>query len=48
MRPLRMSYGCLTNVLRLSYDSILIAKMLKFKIKTIYETNNNYRSEWCR
>ena len=37
MRHLRMSYGCLTNVLRMSYDSLLIIQMLKFKIKTRYK-----------
>ena len=33
MRPLRMSYGCLTVVLRWSYDSLLIVQMLKCKQK---------------
>ena len=33
MRPLRMSYGGLTVVLRWSYDSLLIAQMLKCKQK---------------
>ena len=33
MRLLRMSYGCLTDVLRMSYDSLLIIQMLKFKQK---------------
>ena len=33
MRPLRMSYGGLTVVLRWSYDSILIIQMLKCKQK---------------
>ena len=33
MRLLRMSYGCLTVVLRWSYDYILISQMLKFRQK---------------
>ena len=33
MRPLRMSYGGLTVVLRWSYDSLLIVQMLKCKQK---------------
>ena len=32
-RVLFMSYGCLTDVLRMSYDSILIIQMLKFRQK---------------
>ena len=32
-----MSYGCLTNVLRMSYDSLQFIQMLKFKIKTRYK-----------
>ena len=45
IRPLRMSYGCLTDVLRMSYDSLLIIQILKFKIKTIYKCHEFRKNE---